>query len=126
MTAYCGTKIDILSLIRLGNVVNKDEVLFILPISYQGEKIKLGNEPILKSKYKIIGMVTESTVPVIRTLRLYRESTGELIDESLSLMNGTYELKTPYNDNHYVVCMDVPGGNSYNHLIRKDVDIVVI
>ncbi len=75
-------------------------------------------------RYRTTGIVTENLSPAIRTLRLYRESTGQLMHETTSSGNGgSYELKTPYNENHYVVCLDAAGGNNYNHLIAKDIDI---
>ena len=72
--------------------------------------------------YKAVGIVTENSYAVSRVLRLYRESTGELMHETTSSGNGIYELKTPYNDSHYVVCLAY-GGNDYNHLIAKNVNI---
>jgi hypothetical protein len=88
-----------------------------------GYIFKVNNEPSLVHKYKAIGTVTQNAIPVERTLRLYRDSTGELVTEVTSLGDGTYTLTTPYNEDHYVVCLDATGGEDFNHLIRKNVDI---
>lgn len=77
-------------------------------------------------KYKATGTVTVNSIPAVRTLRLYREGTGEIISETMSSITGAYTLTTPYNEDHYVVCLDALGGEDFNHLIRKNVDIVSI
>ena len=84
---------------------------------------KVNTEPNPVHKYKATGTVTQNAIPVERTLRLYRDSTGELVTETTSDVDGTYTLTTPYNEDHYVVCLDATGGEDFNHLIRKNVDI---
>jgi hypothetical protein len=82
--------------------------------------------PSLLDRYKVTGVITENSIPVKRTIRLYRHSTGEVVDETESDISGNYELTTAYNERHYVVCLSLDVGQSYNHLIRKDVEIVNI
>lgn len=74
--------------------------------------------------YKVTGTVKENNSPVLRTLRLYREFDGVLMDETTSSgVGGSYILRTSYDDAHYVVCLDDSAGQNYNHLVQKNVEI---
>jgi hypothetical protein len=73
--------------------------------------------------YKVTGTINENMVPVERKVRLYHEATGMLVSETYSNSEGYYEITTPYTDSHYIVCLDDLSGKSYNHLIKKDVQL---
>lgn len=73
--------------------------------------------------YRVAGEISENALPVIRKIRLYNETTGMLVSETYSNSEGYYELDTPYTNPHYIVCMDEVGGQDYNHLIKKDVEL---
>jgi len=69
------------------------------------------------AKYKASGTVTELGSPVSRKVRLYRSSNGMFVDEAMSSsVDGTYDLFTPYNEEHYIVCLDDEDGVVYNPL----------
>jgi hypothetical protein len=69
------------------------------------------------AKYKASGTVTELGSPVARKVRLYRSSNGMFVDEAMSSsVDGTYDLFTPYNEEHYIVCLDNEEGIVYNPL----------
>jgi hypothetical protein len=106
------------------DVFNEPEFIKVVEGNTIGNIVPINTEPNLIHKYKVTGTVTQNELPVERTLRLYRESNGELMSETISAANGTYTLTTPYNEDHYVVCLDAIGGENFNHLIRKNVDIV--
>lgn len=126
MTIYEGIKSNPLH--RIGYVIDPNVSTARSDISCEGIPVSMieDNAPKSPIKYKVVGRVTENTLPVQRTVRLYRFSTGELLDETESSTSGNYELVTRYNDKHYVVCLAPYDANSYNHLIRKDVEVVNI
>lgn len=67
------------------------------------------------------GYVYEQGNPVQRTLYLHDRNTGALVDTTTSSGNGYYYLETTYSGEHYIVCLDAEGGESYNDLIIGNV-----
>jgi hypothetical protein len=67
--------------------------------------------------YNYQGTVKEAGINVIRTVLLYRRSTGELMDSTTSSSAGYYNLRTTYNDEHFIVVLDDDAGTDYNALI---------
>jgi hypothetical protein len=69
--------------------------------------------------YYITGTVEEDGVFVERTVRLYKRSTGELVDEGISdSVDGGFSLITPDQTEHYVVALDdISDATDYNALI---------
>ena len=70
----------------------------------------------LTPKYYFSGYVYEinTSSPVSRTVRLYRRSTGELVDSTTSSVNGYYYVETPYDGDHYIIALDDELGVQYN------------
>jgi hypothetical protein len=57
--------------------------------------------------YYYYGNITENNLPVARTVRLYRQSTGALINSTTSrASDGYYYLTTHYNEEHFIVAHD--------------------
>jgi hypothetical protein len=64
------------------------------------------------------GYVKEQGSPVLRTVRLYDRTTGELVDETnSSISNGYYYLTTTVSGQHFIVAFDDDEGIEYNALI---------
>ena len=74
---------------------------------------------IIEEGYYITGTVEEDGVFVERTVRLYKRSTGELVDEGISdSVDGGFSLITPDQTEHYVVALDdISDVTDYNALI---------
>ena len=74
---------------------------------------------IIEEGYYITGTVEEDGVFVERTVRLYKRSTGELVDEGISdSVDGGFSLITPDQTEHYVVALDdISDATDYNALI---------
>lgn len=71
------------------------------------------------AKYKSSGIVTELGSPVSRQVRMYRKLDGRFIDEAMSSnIDGTYTLFTPYDEDHYIICLDNEEGPVYAPLIN--------
>jgi len=71
--------------------------------------------------YSFTGYVYEQGNPIQRTLYLHNRDTGELMATTTSSGNGYYYMETTYSGAHYIVCLDDPGGVSYNDLIIGNV-----
>jgi hypothetical protein len=79
------------------------------------------------NKYFVEGYVKEKGIPVQREVCMYRSSTGELIDSTISVSGtGYFWVETPYGEKHYVVCLDDEAKPDYNHLIYGKVTPTVI
>jgi len=64
------------------------------------------------------GYITETNVPVARTVNLYYRSTGELMDTTTSSEStGYYYLTTTISGEHFIITFDDDQGESYNALI---------
>ncbi len=64
------------------------------------------------------GYVKEQGSPVLRTVRLYDRTTGELVDETTSSgVGGYYYLTTTISGEHFIVTFDDDEGIEYNALI---------
>jgi hypothetical protein len=73
--------------------------------------------------YYYQGYVKEKGYAVARAVKLYRRSTGALVDYTTSASgNGYYYLTTPYNEDHFVVAFDDDAGDEYNALILDRLD----
>ena len=70
-------------------------------------------------EYYITGTVEEDGVFVERTVRLYKRSTGELVDEGISdSVDGGFSFIIPDQTEHYVVALDdISDATDYNALI---------
>jgi hypothetical protein len=67
--------------------------------------------------YYFAGYVKELGSPAVRTVRAYHRDTGELLGETTSSgVGGYYYLETTYSGEQYLVCLDNPGGDTYNLL----------
>lgn len=71
--------------------------------------------------YLFSGYVREYNEPVQRTVFLYNRTSGELIDKTTSDSNGYYILKSPYNTEHNIVCLDAAEEPDFNDLIVSKV-----
>jgi hypothetical protein len=70
-------------------------------------------------EYYYYGTVTELSIPVSRTVRLYDRNSGELVDSDMSVSGtGYYYLTTTISGEHYVVALDDDYGTTYNALIN--------
>jgi hypothetical protein len=70
------------------------------------------------NKYFFEGYVTEQADPVPRIVRAYRGSTGELVDETMSVSGtGYFWVETPFYEEHHIVCHDDEPGFDYNDLV---------
>jgi hypothetical protein len=74
---------------------------------------------IIEEGYYITGTVEEDGVFVERTVRLYKRSTGELVDEGISdSVDGGFSFIIPDQTEHYVVALDdISDATDYNALI---------
>ena len=62
------------------------------------------------------GSVVSNGIPVSGTLvRLYRRSDGSLVGESYTTSSGTFNIDTPYTEDHY--CVALHSSATYNALI---------
>jgi hypothetical protein len=67
--------------------------------------------------YYFHGWVKEKNIPVKRQLFLYKRTTGELLDKTISDEAGYYSLETPYTVEHFIVVLDDDEGVVYDPLI---------
>lgn len=63
------------------------------------------------------GTVTENYQPVSRKVRLYLRSTGEFVAETVSKSDGSYELKTPFEGEHFIIAFDADDAPDFNAII---------
>lgn len=67
---------------------------------------------------KLSGTVKEKGSNVVRTVRSYIRSTGELFDTTVSAANGTFELEAPdTTSDMFVIAFDDDAGEQYNALV---------
>lgn len=67
--------------------------------------------------YYFSGYVYERSVPVSRSVRLYRRDDGAFMNSTTSSGNGYYYITTTYSGEHYIVAIDDDIGYSYNAAI---------
>lgn len=76
-------------------------------------------------RYYYHGYVKEEGVNVVRKVRLYRRSTGQMVDEDFSnydSITGYFYLSTAFDEEHYIVAFDDDIGASYNALIIDKIE----
>lgn len=67
----------------------------------------------LKPVFTASGTVTvDSLVTADIPVRLYRRSTGELVSSTSTTNSGTFELDTPYNEEHYITALYTSSGTN--------------
>lgn len=68
----------------------------------------------------ITGTVTENTIGVVRTIRLYNRESGILVYTTTSNADGTYEIPILNNDIEYdVLFLDDTPGTIYNDIVKR-------
>ena len=79
-----------------------------------------------KAKYRISGTVGNSKQePIIRKLRAYQKSSGNLMAETMSATDGTYKLDLSTSDPVYVVCLH-DSTDSNNSQIQDDIIPILV
>ena len=107
--------------VRISNIARSAAWIKATYYSNWDELVNFGSEE--EKKYYVEGYVTEVGNSVVRTVRLYDTATGELQAETTSSgINGYYYLEATTIGSYYAVCLDDEAGQSYNHLILKDVE----
>lgn len=80
----------------------------------------------LPAEYHLTGTVKQQSANVVRTVRSYIRSTGELYDSTQSAANGTYTLLAPDNTTlMFVIAFDDDAGDVYNALILDRVTAIL-
>jgi len=67
--------------------------------------------------YYFEGTVQENSIYVDRKVACYRRSNNELVNTDTSDGINGYRLETPYNEEHYIVCLDDNNEPDFNALI---------
>lgn len=79
------------------------------------------------NKYYFSGYVKEQGDSVSRKVSVYRSSSGEIVDTTMSISGtGYFYLESPYDDAHHIVASDNDEGTSYNDLIYSKIYPTVI
>ena len=110
--------------VRFSSIIRSDAWIKTNNDSLRDSLLTFDNAPytISGTNYYFEGNVKEKNIPVNRVLYLHRRLDGSLIGQvSSSGTGGYFNMITPYNEAHYIVCLDNGPGEVYNDLVRGNV-----